>query len=61
MGRKIRTKGLTIANFALSHQHNGSSHGDKTNAYGALVIHYDIVPRTLSNMEHEFHLHICKG
>ncbi len=45
----------------LSHLHNGSNHRNKTNAYGALVIRYEIAPKTLSNMEQEFHLQICKG
>jgi hypothetical protein len=46
--------------FGLSHPHNGSSHWDKTNAYGAWVIHYDIQLGNLNNMEQEFHLLISK-
>jgi hypothetical protein len=45
----------------MFHRRNDSSHLDKTNAYGAQMIRYDIVPRNLSNMEQEFHLQICKG
>jgi hypothetical protein len=45
----------------MFHRHNVSSHLDKTSAYGVRVIHYDNVPRNLSNMDQEFHLQICKG
>jgi len=34
----------------MFHRRNNSSHLDKTNAYGARMIHYDIVPINLSNM-----------
>ncbi len=61
MSHTIGTKGLIITFFALFHRHNGSNHLDKTNAYDAIVIQYEIIPRTLSKMEHEFHLQICKG
>jgi hypothetical protein len=36
--------------------HNDSNHLDKTNAYDSQVIHCDILPKNMSNMEHEFHL-----
>jgi hypothetical protein len=37
--------------FMLSHSHNGSNHWDKINAYGALVIRYEIIFKALSNIE----------
>jgi hypothetical protein len=40
----------------MFHRRNDSSHMNKTNAYGARMIHYDVVTRNLNNMEHEFHL-----
>jgi hypothetical protein len=43
------------------HWRNVSSHLDKTSAYGGRVIHCDIVPKNLSNMEQELHLQICKS
>ncbi len=33
----------------------------KISVYGVWVVHYDIQPKNLNNMEHEFHLLICKG
>ncbi len=51
MGHIVGTKGLELHIFVLSHEHNDSNHQDKTNAYGVLVIQYEIVPKTLSNMK----------
>jgi hypothetical protein len=50
--------GTTI--FAMSYQYNSSSHRNKTGVYGVQVIHYDIGPKNLNNMEQGFHLQICK-
>jgi hypothetical protein len=35
----------------MFHQHNDSSHLDKTNAYGAQMICCDIIPKNLNNMQ----------
>jgi hypothetical protein len=40
----------------MFHQPKNSSHLNKTNAYGVKVIHNDIIPKNLNNMEYEFHL-----
>jgi hypothetical protein len=40
----------------MFHRCNDSNHLEKTNAYGSRMIHYDIVPKNLSKMEHDFHL-----
>jgi hypothetical protein len=61
MGHTVGTRGLPITYFCIGHhQHNSSSHWDKTNVYGAQVIQFNIVPKNLNNMEQNFHLHICK-
>jgi hypothetical protein len=61
MGNTVGTTSLATANFCDVHWRNDSNHLDKTNAYGARVIHCDIVPKNLNNMEQKFHLQICKG
>jgi hypothetical protein len=51
MNHTIGTKGLATIYFHVSHQHNNSNHRNKTNAYGAPMIRYEIVPRFLNNMD----------
>jgi len=56
MGHTVGTTCLKLQIFAMFHQCKDSSHLDKTNACGVQVIHYDIIPKNLNNMEHKFHL-----
>jgi len=36
----------------MFHQPKDSSHLNKTNAYGVNVIHYDIIPKNMNNIEY---------
>jgi hypothetical protein len=60
MGHIVGIEGLATAYFCVVPPTQRFKSSRQTSTYGVPMIHYEIIPRTLSNMGQEFHLNIYK-